>query len=226
MLVDENGNPIAQGQETEPETPEKPSGIEARINELTAKFREAERALNERSNQVAERDAQIATLLTTLAAGRQEPVQTQQVDIDPDEQRKFDALMSPRMLQMQRQLERLEQELSASQFRQVATGVEPEVAKRAQELMGAWKRNGYSGWTPEDAVTYAQGELLRKQKSVAQTANQQRQEFNTLSHGVTSQQNSPPPAQARSVKIPKNIDQLPANKQAEIYEQELGDFSL
>lgn len=220
MLVDENGNPIAQGTDTAPgagQDEAQKSGFEQRIAELTAKMREAERGQSELREQNM-------VLLQTLATGSQ--VQTPAapaVEIDPERVKEMDAYVTPKVRQLEQMLARVEGALMQSEFQRAAQGVDPEIAREAEKLQANWRKQGFTGWTPQDALVYAAGAQALKQ-SPQQQANAQRAQFNALQGGIQQGQGALPshaPTQKRN--LPTNIDELPLHAQLALYEKELGD---
>lgn len=225
-MFDENGNPIAQGPEAGAAQPDNKSenalpGVQARIDELTAKFRQAE-------DQLAAKDAQITAILASIASGQgsrnaaQEPAQPP-VEIDPDEQKKLDYLLAQRMGPLQAMIERLERTQVAQQFQQYEQQVPPEVLKRSQELQLAWARSGKQGWVPQDALTYAYGEYNLKAAQTGQ-ARQAQHQYNQAASNVTMQSSAPPASQASQSRLPKNIDSLPLQQRLALYEQHAADL--
>ncbi len=211
----DNENPIAQGpgNAAEPQNSNPNPGVQARIDELTAKFRETERL-------VQDKDAQIAALIQAqlqLQAPQQHQAPAQpQVQIDPEEAAKLEAFMSPRMKQLEAMVQRLEAANVAQQFNQYKQTAPPEVLKRAQELQLAWQRSGKQGWVPEDAFTYAYGEYNLKQGQ-QQSAVQQQRQFNQATQNVTMQ-SAPAPQPTTNHGLPTNIDSLPLNDRIRLRE--------
>lgn len=218
-MADEN--PIAQGtgNAAEPQSGNPNPGVQARIDELTAKYRQTESAL-------ADKDAQIAALIQAQLQMQQVPqpqqVQAPQVQIDPERQAELDAYMTPRMKQLEAMVQRLESAQVAQQFHQYKQVAPPEVLKRAQELQLTWQRSGKQGWVPEDAFTYAYGEynLRQGQANQARTAQQQ---FNTASQNV-NMQSAPAPAQTPNNGLPANIDSLPLHERIRLREAALSNI--
>lgn len=214
-MEDNEQNPAAQGTVTEP-VAQGNSGVEARINELTAKFRDAERA-------VADKDAQISALIQAQLAQQtqvRQPEQTQQVEIDPEFAKAADAWGGPKLKQLQDTIARLEAATVQAQFATLQASEPAEVVKRAQELQLAWQRSGKQGWVPQDALTYARGEHYAK---VAQTgqARQAQQNFNQATQNVNM---SAAPTPAANTGLPKNIDSLPIHERLALREKALADL--
>lgn len=220
----ENEDPqVTQGQQPEAETPSNnvSNGVQARIDELTAKFRETERV-------VAEKDAQIAALiqaqLSTQSQYQPQPNLAPQVEIDPEEAKKYDAYLGPKLKAMEQLVQRLEQAQVQNQFQQFQNQAPPEVVKRAQELQLAWQRSGKTGWVAQDALTFAYGEYNLKQAQQGNARNEQRA-FNQASRNV-SMQAAPSPVQDQNntgYKLPQNIDELPLKQRIALREQALKD---
>lgn len=215
-------DPTAQGQSAGTESPNQGQsvspGVQARIDELTARLRETERAAKEK-------DDQMMALLQTMAV--QQPVipaaQTPQIDIDPEEQRKLDAILGPKFKALEQQLAGFNQFISQTQFQQAAASVPADVQAEANKLYAQWQREGKTGWVPGDAVLVAEAIVMKRKGSTAQTATQQRQEFNQQQQAVSTQT---APASNVQRGIPADIDKRPLAEQIDIYGKELGDIPL
>lgn len=218
MPIDNENSPAAQGTVETPEASGNPNaGVEARIAELTAKFREAERV-------AADKDAQIAALIQAQLANqqayaRQESAQPQ-VEVDPEFAKAADAYVSPKLKQLQDTIARLEAATVQAQFAQLQASEPPEVVKRAQELQLAWQRSGKQGWVPQDALVYARGEHYARQ-SQANVARTQQQNFNQASNNV-SMASAPTPSPTQG--LPKNIDSLPLHERIALREKAIADI--
>lgn len=159
-------NPNAQGQQTPAENggaseqTNEPSGFQTRINELTAKYRETERALQMR-------DQQITDLMSVMAQQvvHQPQVQAQaQPEIDPEERTKMEAVFSPYLKRLESMLSQVQQGLTTTQVEAKRQGLPPEVAQRVEQLTANWQRKGILNnvATLDDAVNIAYGEYARK----------------------------------------------------------------
>lgn len=105
---------------------------------------------------------QLAELTNSVIqrAQQAEVPQTPPVEITPEEKAKLDYMMAP----LQQKLHQLEQQnatqLGQIRFQQAIQGKDPRVVQRAQQLLGIWAKDpSKGGWTPEDALVYASGEL-------------------------------------------------------------------
>jgi septal ring factor EnvC (AmiA/AmiB activator) len=144
-------------------------GLQGRIDELTASWRETQR-------QVAAKDEQIAALMQQMLQQRQQTPALQAeepVDIDPEDQKKFDYLFRRVTSPLQQKIEELEKQLSrasgviAGSEVQRLTG-DAAVAAEAQKLLNAWANHPvYRNATAEDAVNIAYGKLHREGKLAA-----------------------------------------------------------
>lgn len=152
---------------------EKESGVQARINELTKKYRD-----QERDNQALRQQNQelMQTMTQTLVA-RSQP-QEVPPEFDPEEKKRLDYLLSP----LQKQIAQMSAQLAASG---VASEVQaaaksntpPEVVAHAAQLAAAWRRQGIPG-TPQDAITYAMGQYVLGKGEEEEVVATQRQNFN------------------------------------------------
>lgn len=137
------------------QAPGQHEGFQKRIDQLTAERRAAE----QREEMLR---AQLAELTNSVIqrAQQAEAPQTPPVEITPEEKAKYDYVTAP----LQRQLEELKQQNAAQlgqlRFQQAIAGKDPRVVQRAQQLLAAWQKDpSKGGWTPEDALVYASGEL-------------------------------------------------------------------
>lgn len=166
--------PSAQANEQAPE--QQPNeGIQARINELVAKQRQAEEALREREKQLMEQTAQMAQLA----------IQARQVQAPPpapvDPLAKFKDQLDPvahaaiqaAVAETQRRMEAQYAPMFAQQAAQIAgfavqaeaaalPGLPKEVTNRAAQLAAQWRSQGLQ-FPPSDAINFALGEYQRGQ---------------------------------------------------------------
>lgn len=226
----ENENPPAQGQQTPAENGDTSNagenqqakqfeGFEKRINELTARFRGAEEV-------IAQKDAQLSEMVRTMsemAMRQQQPVQAEPpVEIDPEERRKLEAILTPYQRRMEQMMANLEQQVAVREVQTVASQYgDDRLQNRAVQLMESWRKQGFSGWQPRDAVRYAAGELYEAEKLKAAQGQGEQQRFNQLSNNVITGQSAPPAPIASNGALPANFDSLPNDKQLEILERRL-----
>lgn len=170
-----NELPSAQATEQAPE--QQPNeGIQARINELVAKQRQAEEALKERDRQLMEQTAQMAQL---AMQARQVAVQPPPAPVDPLAQFKDQldpvahAAIQAAVAETQRRMEAQYAPMFAQQAAQIAgfavqaeaaalPGLPKEVTNRAAQLAAQWRSQGLQ-FPPSDAINFALGEYQRGQ---------------------------------------------------------------
>jgi len=206
-------NPNAQGTEQAAvppqQTPSVPEGIQKRFDELTANWRQTEAKLQEREQafqQLQQHNAELVSLVATLAPKATEP-QAPAVDIDPDEKRKVEAVLSPQLKAMEQRLAALQAQLAESRFQQVAAQEDPRVVAEAQKLLQVWQRNGYSGWTQEDAIVYARGKLAASDRQTKAQNTSALQSFNQLGQPLVAGSAPPPvmPPAPEELPDPTNV---------------------
>jgi uncharacterized protein YdhG (YjbR/CyaY superfamily) len=161
-------------QATGTETPAVNEGIQARINELVAKQRQAEEALKDRERQLMEQSAQMAQL-----ALQNRPVAPAPVAVDPLAQ--FKDSLDPVAVQAiqaaveatRKQMEAQYAPMFAQQAAQIAgfavqqeaaaiPGLPKAVSDRAAQLAANWRAQGLQ-FPPGDALNFALGEYQRGQ---------------------------------------------------------------
>ena len=230
--MDENAIPVAQGPEAGQDTPGEqsteqessnpavPTGFQARINELTAARREAERRVSEQEKQIAE--------LVRLASAnvQRAPVEPKlpELEIDPDQQKILDAYraryVNPEIEGLKQTIKNLTAQFGSARAQEAAETMvgDPEVAQRASQLIQGWQQAGLQGWTAEDAVKYAAGEKAIADLNRTRQAKGARQQFNGQGTPVvTGHSTGQPPNPVGT--LPANFDSLPVEKQLEILEK-------
>jgi len=229
--MSETTDPTAQGQQTPADNGDNSSagegqqaqqqfaGFEKRINELTAKFRGAEES-------IAQKDAQLSEMVRTvseLAMRQQAPVAAEPpVEIDPEERRRLEAILTPYQKRMEQMMANLESQVAVREVQTVAAQFGDErLQSRALQLMDAWKKQGFTGWQPRDAVRYAAGELYEADKLKSASGQNEQQRFNQLGNNMLTGQSAPPASIASNGALPTNFDSLPNDKQLEILERRL-----
>lgn len=166
--------PSAQATEQAPE--QQPNeGIQARINELVAKQRQAEEALKERDRQLMEQTAQMAQLAMQARQVQAPPP----APVDPLAQFKDQldpvahAAIQAAVAETQRRMEAQYAPMFAQQAAQIAgfavqaeaaalPGLPKEVTNRAAQLAAQWRSQGLQ-FPPGDAINFALGEYQRGQ---------------------------------------------------------------
>jgi hypothetical protein len=168
----ETDQPSAQATGTE--VPAVNEGIQARINELVAKQRQAEEALKDRERQLMEQSSQMAQM-----ALQNRPVAPAPVAVDPLAQ--FKDQLDPVAAQAiqaaveatRKQMEAQYAPMFAQQAAQIAgfavqqeaaaiPGLPKEVTNRAAQLAANWRAQGLQ-FPPGDALNFALGEYQRGQ---------------------------------------------------------------
>lgn len=228
--------PDTQGQQAESVTPtgqqaepqeaaggQQKSGFQERIDELTRLRREAERQLEEAR-------AYNQQLLSVMAEQTQRPAQTQQdvqplPDIDPEERRKYAAMMEPLMRQvaeLKGALGSVSQQLQYRDYQQAVQSEDPRVTETAEKLLRDWRRDASKGgWTMTDAVVYARGLVAEQDRKRGTQARTAQNHFNAMSQTVLTGQNAPPIPTTPQKSLPTNFEQLSPSKQAELLEERL-----
>jgi DNA phosphorothioation-dependent restriction protein DptG len=134
---------------------------------------------------------------------------------------------------LQRQQQQMQQQFQAQfaqfqaqqEFNQVAGNYEPDVRQSAEQLMRTWQQNGYSGWKPVDALTYAAGQKALAQMQQAQASQTQSAQFNQLQNTVVRNQAAPPAPAPKGKGLPSNFDSLPANQRMALLD-DMEDFPI
>lgn len=216
-------NPSAQGSHVE--TPVVGEGIQARINELVAKQRQAEEALRERDQQLMAQTAQMAqmamqaTQRVAPVAAPVDPLAQYKDQMDPvalqaiqaavqETQRRMEAQYAPQFAHQAAQLAAMTAQAEAAAI----PGLPKEVSARAAQLAAEWRRAGIN-YPTSDAINFALGEYQRGQliKAAPVTGyNPAAQTPYTVTPGFTPAYTPP-----RQNALPANFDQLnPAQQNA------------
>lgn len=234
-MADENQPvtvPPAQGEQVAAQTPvqqpvEAPQGspgAEARIQELVAQMHETRR----QAEAVQEQNRQLMlAMMQNQQTAQRPPDPYAGVEVDPDDRRRVEAVMAPMIRQMQETQRQMAEQVSRNQARQHAERAygSPIVADLADKFAGEWQRKGLTGWTPEDAATYALGVAvdMERRKGGKGGATPPAPNFTAPKSPPLITQSSAPSAPSRR---PHNFDQLPEAKQLQILEDEIGDLPL
>ncbi len=190
-----------------------PPGVQSRFDELTGIIHEKQRQMDAMSQTMQELIATTAANAAkqSMAFNQNTPAQALPEGIDPS----LVSYLSNQMTQtMSQQMAAMEQKIASMvggvrqsqemmEFQAASQGVDPTVAAEAQKLMQTWKRNGFTGWKPEDAIVYATGLVATKQRA-AQNRNRPNGDGNdALSVGGGSM-----PSTSNSLPPPKSDEEM------------------
>lgn len=196
-------------------------GLQARINELVAKQRQAEEIAAQREKQLMEQSAQMAQ----LALQARQPVAPVVAPVDPLAQ--FKDQLDPVAMQAiqaavaatKREVEAQYQPLFAQQAAQLAgfavqaeaaaiPNLPKEVRDRAAQLASNWRAQGLN-FPPGDALNFALGEYQRGQLlKAAPVAGYNPAAAAQGAHGNVTPGFAPPPPAAKASALPSNFDSL------------------
>lgn len=225
----ETEQPSAQANESQDQA--QPSeGLQARINELVAKQRQAEEALKERDRQLLEQTAQMAQMAMQVRQAPQaapqppsdplapyrdqmDPVAMQaiQAAIDATTKR-MEAQFAPMIAQQAAQLASFSVQAEAAQL----PNLPKEVVQRASQLAAGWRQAGLN-YPPSDALNFALGEYQRGQLLKAAPVMGYNPNAPMAPNVVPGY--VPPPPSARQSALPQNFDNLDRNRQNALLEQ-------
>lgn len=241
-MSDETNSPNAQGTPTgadgqaqaqtpapQPAGSDQFAGLQKRIDELTARAHDAERRREAEVNELRQMNQQ---LLMSVAQGQQTQQYAQSaqpaVDIDPERRKEIDAVMAPLIAQQQRQYAALVFQTGQAQLAAVTSGQHPEVARRTQAIWADAVAKGahLNGFTPQQALTWARGELVDVLVADAQKGQQVRQgqQLNAQPQGLPVQSAVVPRQNAQQASEP-DLDEDP-EKASAYYAQRLGEKSF
>lgn len=206
------------------------SGIQLRIDQLTANYREAERRAEEQAAQLRlaqEQNNQLIAQLVNRGPAQSEP----QVEVDPELQRQVQAVYGSEFNTIKQTAKQMQAFMAGQNavmaVQQVAVGkqIAPEVIADAQRFAQAWAVNGLQGWKAEDAIVYAAGQRALNGGAQPQDG---RRPFNAPNgSNVFGQPIAPPPTPTRqdvNSNQPYNLDLAkPLDKQINDLESRLGD---
>jgi len=203
------------------------TGFQKRIDELTAKRYEAERQSQALQAQLLEREQMMARMMAAMTQAQQQQQPDPAADLAPEDRRRIEATVSPRMKALEERLAQvtgqLEQQMFATQLNQET----PAVQQLAKTLLGQWRQQGLQGWTMEDAVIYARGRLVGQDTSTVTQARNERGQFTATAQNVTRTQSAPPnPTPRVDQGLPANFDKLTAQEQADVLEKRLEGIPL
>lgn len=204
-------------------------GLQARINELVAKQRQAEEALKERERQLLEQTAQMAqmALQQRQVAPPPEPVdplaqyrdqmdpvamQAIQAAIDATTKR-MEAQFAPMIAQQAAQLASMTVQAEAAAL----PNLPREVVQRAQQLAAGWRQSGLN-FPPSDALNFALGEYQRGQLLKAAPVMGYNPNAPAVLPNIVPGY-APAPPTTRQVALPSNFDSLDRQRQNALLEQ-------
>lgn len=168
--------PTAQGTQSDVTPADQASevnGVEKRINELTAQRYDEQRKREAAEAREQAYLAQIADLMGRQQAAAPAP----EVQVDPEQKRQFDAMMSPYLKQIEATLGRLEKVQAISQIRQAGTNVPEPVQRKAEEITERYARQGYK-IEAEMALDLAAGQYFRQVQAEQAAGKAASQRFN------------------------------------------------
>lgn len=217
-------DPNAQGQDTnvvpvlDTQTPEAAleakvfRGVQARIDELTANWRQTQ-------EQLAKSNEQNNALMLSLANrsnASNEPEVDPAVDLDPALKAVLDAQAQRFEAQLNKLTATFNQSMNRMQLNQVANGEDPKIVGRAAEIMSQYNMSH------EAALTVAYGEAARAERANAGKNANARTNFNALGSTVLTgrrEENVAPIQDAAATPLPDNFDNLSPQQQIAILEK-------
>ena len=229
MFEEQNESPVAQGEqqpaqvaETLPSNPE--SGIQKRINELTARYHESERAAQKL---LAEKEAQITELIGAISRGQpqQSPKPSVLDDVSQEDAQRVEAIMAPKLRALEEMMRRTEVAHRRQQAVQYATQYvgDERVSTLAARILDDWHQRGIHDRTEQEAVVQAAGVIAIQDRQEAIKAKGSRTSPNTAvlsTQGTTSAQVPRKKDPLEGVNIDELMRRDPA-KAAALLEQKL-----
>lgn len=220
----EGGQAVPQGTNPQPEGQN--PGIQHRIDQLTARYHEAERRNAELQGRF---EAQQQMMLQQMQQAQQpqprDPFEHLPEDYRDAARAAAQAAERQAAARIQQLEQRYGQQLAAMQLQNAIQGQPPQVAQMAQQLYANWQRAGHTGWTPQDAVIYARGQLGIPAQQAAVPTPPPDPFGGSFTH---LPQSAPPPPPARpgapNAAPPPDIESDPVAAAA-YYEQKLGNNS-
>lgn len=218
QVTDTNTQPATQdGQAVSPITNQQHTGIQARIDELTARAKQAEtqnaelvQRMMEMSTQALQAKAPVQAPVDPLAQHREA--------LDP----RLIEVLEAQKLQFERQLQartdQLEIAMGKNQIHEQARampGLKPEVINKAVQLYEQSRANGMRP-RPEEALFHVLGlEYAQQMRQVAPVAGIPQTAFNSYQPVQPHVQPAPTP----SFSLPANFDNLPLDQQLLLLEK-------
>ena len=218
---------ITPGQDNQtPTSTQTPDSIQKRFDEMTAQTREMERRFQ------AQQELNMQ-LMAQLAKGNQPPqAQAPQAPqfqlpegMDPSMAQAFKAQQDFFQAQLAQQAKQMEQLMSQNlgqvrmtteqlQFQQAAQAYPEPVRQLAAQRLAQWRQGGYTGWSPEDALRYAAGELVMSGKlqppAPAQNQGPTPRPFNQPPMPMAF--GAPPPSPVPNQQLPEALPDAVLNK--------------
>ena len=235
-MAQENVMPDASAQQAPAETVEQPnqtgegqvqpevhtSGIQKRIDELTAQKYEEKRRADAIQQQLLDSQAQMARMMEMITNQQVVAPQPNPADdLDPEARRAMEALMAPKYKALEARVAHMDQLLERQEFQARASSEHPDVVARANQLYSHWQKIGAAGFKMVDALVYAKGELAGVDQTAASRARNERGQYTASAANVMQSQSAPPPPVARTSGLPADIDRRPLDEQLRLYEQHL-----
>lgn len=224
--MDHDNQPSAQAAETTETQPG--DGLQARINELVARERQANERAREVEKQLIEQSARMAEQALQAAQARQvapaapvDPLSQFKDTLDPITAQAIQAAVAATERQMrthyEAQFAQQGAQMAAMQVQaevQAIPNVPKEVAQRAAQLAQSWRQQGLQ-FPPGDAINFAMGEHYRNQLlKAAPVAG-----YNPAAQGSHSVTQGFAPAPVAPRALPTNFDSLNRNQQNELLEK-------
>ena len=202
--------------------------VQSRFDELTGIIHELRRT----NETVIQQNLDLAA--SRIAQQQPEPQSQLPEGVDPTT---YHAIMQGIGQQMSFQFGQLKQEMNQMvggvrqsqeqmEFQREAQGSDPAVVKLALQLQNDWRKKGLNGWTPNDALTHAEGILARQNRQ------QNRQTRpNGMAEDSVSQGGALPPAinSNRNIPSPKSdeeVRRMSIGQRDEYYLSRVGDSEL
>lgn len=197
-------SPVAQGDQSADQAPNEDavSGLQKRMDELTARWHEAERRGNDA---VAVKDAQISELVSALAA-RESHLQVDPLaEVPRESQNTVRAIVSPQIQQLEAKMRRLEADYAEQQFKYAALEAGDErVSQVAKSVWADWKKHNIPNVTSEDAILFAEG-IVARQERVTKVKGKS---SSSGDNDTIMRHAAPPPTTQKKSDVPANIHEL------------------
>lgn len=154
-------DPDAQGENVQADSPDRSNmsdGVQARFNEMTARFRDLERVVAQKDELIHD----LASKLTSRHEGAPDPTEAIISEIDEDDRKRFDALFKRYTAPYEQRNKMLEEQLQAMRQQTMLASVQDAQERElAQKYISAWQKQGVLGTvaTEEDAILMARGKL-------------------------------------------------------------------
>lgn len=201
--------PQPQPDVQQPQQPDAFAGIQKRIDELTARYHDSERRASEA---LLVKEQQISELVSALSS-RQAPEPDYAAEVDINDRRKVEAIVSPQVKRLEETVRRMEEAMSQQRFHQAAQQYgDDRITSLAQNIQQEWRKRGFNGpqWTPEVALVHAAGllHLEEKQKGSKDTRDNRGRFASPQPPVLTNHAAAPSSAPRQSDALPADIDDL------------------